>query len=210
MVTGRRTNRSAGISGQLILVGVTALVALAAGGGGAYLWQKPAVTALAAERDQSTAAVTGLRTRISTLENQARNLGDQNQKLTREAESLSAEMGALHAAVQVSSSPRDVAVAYGKARMTRNNPWIKALMTDQLAASHQFREELSNQTATRYAIEKELKGASSWTYVVRVWEAAPGRGEIGYTDSTLDVVKVGDFYKIRSVTLADHYTQNSK
>ena len=210
MVTGRRTNRAPGFSGQIVLIAATALVALLAGAGGTYAWQGRTIKALATERDTGQAEMTGLRTRISTLENQTRNLTDQNQKLSTSVESLTTDLGALHAAVQVTSAPRDVAVAYGKARLSRNNRWISAMMTDQLAASYQFRPEMSNQTATRYAIEQETKGADSWTYVVRVWESVPGRGEIGYTDSTLDVIKLGDLYKIRSVMLADAYTQTGK
>ncbi len=188
-----------------IIIG-TALVALLVGGAGGYFAQNRTVATLSAERDAAQVEVTGLKTQVSTLESQVTNLQDQISGLNEELEQARREVQDLQAAVQVITSPRDVAVAYGRASLTRNHTWIRALMTPELAASYEFPAEIPDMKPRRYAIEQESEGQDSWTYVVRVWYDFKNQGEVGYSDSTLEVIRSGEFYKIRSLTVADYYS----
>lgn len=183
---------------------IVAVAALLMGALGAYLWQNRAVTTLSGERDTAVVEMNTLKAKAAALETQNKNLTTQKDQLTKDLESANYDRNALAEAVQINTSARDVAVAYGQARISRNQPWMRAMMTPQLLSSYQFPTEVPDQLPTRYAITKETKGATNWTYVVRVWFSFKSQGEVGYSDDTLTVVKVGTYYKISSLQHASY------
>lgn len=189
-----------------LVAAITAL-ALLLGGGGGYFYQNRAVSSAQTERDEAKLEVTRLNTTLSTRESQLQNANKAKAEAESQAKAILAEKSALYDAVQVTHDPRHVAHAYGSASIFRNQVWIKALMDPALAALHELQPVPAQYRASKYTIESEQKGENTWTYVVRVHETLGGE-DYGYTESTLEVYKVGPYYKIKALKVADFVRRN--
>lgn len=170
----------------LILAGVLALLS----GGGVYLWQHSKlqplqleVQALSGQLDtaniQRETALSNQRRAEEELKAAVQVQNDLNRKLSRLEEGLRSDI-----------DEKSVADSYGRARVTRNDDWILALMIPELRSAYTPFPTTSNPKPNRY----ELVSGQGNTWVVRVWEHVTGEGEIGYSDATLTISKRADGY----------------
>ncbi|HEY3364477.1 MAG TPA: hypothetical protein VGK74_05450 [Symbiobacteriaceae bacterium] len=184
------------------------LLALVLGAAGGYFWQSRAARTVTSARDAAVTENIGLKANVGKLESQVRGLQADKSKLDQQLEAMTGERNDLASALQVTTATRDVAVAFGKASVTRNQAWIRALMTADLAASYTLRQTGPDMVPSRYEIGTGPAGNGPWTYVVKVWYNYKTQGQAGYTVDTLTVVKAGDVYKIQAVKAADYISQN--
>jgi hypothetical protein len=169
----------------LILAAVLAL----ASASGVWYWQNSRVVSVQAEADAAADRLKAAEARLRAAEANLRRAEEDLKSSVAAQTELSRKVKRLEEALRVDTSERDVAIAYGKARITRNDDWILALMTAEVRAAFTPFPTTMNPRPSRY----EISGQGD-TWVVRVFEHSTGEGEIGYIDSSLTIRKLADGY----------------
>lgn len=170
----------------LILAAVLALVS----GGGVYLWQNGKVKPLQQELQGLSDKLQTTDTKLQTAESNLRRAEEELKSAVQTQNDLSRKVSRLEEAVRIDTAEKDVADAYGRARVSRNDDWILALMIPELRSAYTPFPTTSNPKPNRY----EIVSGQGNTWVVRVWEHVAGEGEIGYSDATLTISKRSDGY----------------
>lgn len=175
----------------LVLAAVLAVVS----GAGMYFWQNSKLEPLRTDAQTASDKAKTAETKLMTAETNLRKAEEDLKAALQTQNDLVRKVKRLEEALRIDTSARDVADAYGRARVTRNDDWMLALMTPEVRATFTPFRTAANPKPNRFEI---IPGAGE-TWVVRVFEHQTGEGEMGYTDSTLTIRKLGDgFFWITS------------
>lgn len=172
---------------RVAAVVLAALLAVASGAG-VYFWQSRQLEPLRADLQVASDKVKTAETKLMTAETNLRQAEEDIKSAVQAQTELLRKVKGLEDALRIDTSESDVATAYGKARVTRNDDWMLALMTPEARAKFTPFPSTSNPKPNRF----EILSGDGDTWVVRVFEHQTGEGELGYTDSTLIIRKLND------------------